>query len=258
MLEKSITYIADLDQDIDDYIAILYLNSLGVLKDFICDPEPDRFSDDMGWRYKHSLIERGIPNRYWNISPETKYIFSGGGLNKVLMHLKDGNTIDTLVMNGGFAGTNIVTPENELAKFKGKEYMRTYNFNLNVKETDKFLRQPKSLVHNTILVGKNVCHNQINTKQYLWNLDFLKEEPLCYMVKESKLLHDVLACHEGLAFLDPEHFNNFCTFEKLYPKYEELNGSMTKWGTTTKREKYRQCLIATGFTKEIKEKYKGE
>ena len=37
---NKITYIADIDQDIDDFIAVLYLQKSGLLKEVVFDPEP--------------------------------------------------------------------------------------------------------------------------------------------------------------------------------------------------------------------------
>ena len=37
---NKITYIADIDQDIDDFIAVLYLHKSGLLNEVVFDPEP--------------------------------------------------------------------------------------------------------------------------------------------------------------------------------------------------------------------------
>lgn len=37
---KKITYLCDIDQDVDDIIAVEYLHSLGYLKDVVLDPFP--------------------------------------------------------------------------------------------------------------------------------------------------------------------------------------------------------------------------
>lgn len=60
------------------------------------------------------------------------------------------------VAQGGFAGDSLVTPENRLAKFAGRETCPTFNFNGDVQGALLALSSNK-IVKRT-LVSKNVCH----------------------------------------------------------------------------------------------------
>jgi len=79
-----ITYIADIDQDIDDFIAVLYLQKSGLLKEVVFDPEP--ISSD-GIQRKNAIIKKGIKIGD-NISEGTSVIFCGGALRNVLSYVK--------------------------------------------------------------------------------------------------------------------------------------------------------------------------
>lgn len=58
----------------------------------------------------------------------------------------------------------------------------------------------------------------------------------------------MLACHEGLAFLDGSRM--FCEYEVVRPFNNGLNGSYTLWGSTkTKPTPYREVLAAIGYKK---------
>lgn len=248
---KQIVYIAELDQDVDDVIAAEYLHSKNVLKCIVCDPRP---SSKEGIDREKSLRALGIEVRY-KMPPVAKYVFVGGALTLVSEYIKM-HSIDTLVMNGGFAGTNVVNSTNELNKFKGKKYVRTFNFNCDVKATDSVLRSSKRQIGSIMLIGKNVCHDERNTPMGIWSDDEYKEIFDKYRVKPAKLQHDMLACHEGLVNLtdsdkiDVDIDNSYCKYDKLYPCTESgLAGSMTKWGSTknTDESTYRECVVAVGY-----------
>ena len=96
---NKITYIADIDQDIDDFIAVLYLHKSGLLNEVVFDPEP--ISSD-GIQRKNALIKKGIKISD-NITEGTTAIFCGGALRNILSYVKK-HPIDLFVMNGGFAG----------------------------------------------------------------------------------------------------------------------------------------------------------
>lgn len=235
---NKITYIADIDQDIDDFIAVLYLQKSGLLKEVVFDPEP---ISPEGIQRKNIIIKKGIKISE-NISEGTSVIFCGGALRNVLAYVKK-HPIDLFVMNGGFAGHIVVEPADELPKFKGKTSVRTYNFNLDVHATHEFLSLSENYVRKTVLVGKNVCHSFKNTVDYLWkDTNF----GINFKIPEGKRLHDVLACHEGLAFLNDDN-SQFCKYEKLYPFNGGLDGSYTKWGSTLSPTVYRKCFVAIGY-----------
>lgn len=235
---KKITYVADIDQDVDDFLAVLYLQKSDMLKEVVFDPKP---ISSEGIQRKSILIKKGIKISE-NISEGTSVIFCGGALRNVLAYVKK-CPIDLFVMNGGFAGCDVVEPVDELPKFKGKMSVRTYNFNLDISATHEFLSLSENYVRKTVLVGKNVCHSFQNTADYLWkDTNF----GISFKIPESKRLHDVLACHEGLAFLNDDE-SQFCKYEKLYPFNDGLNGSYTKWGSTITPSAYRKCFVAIGY-----------
>lgn len=59
----------------------------------------------------------------------------------------------------------------------------------------------------------------------------------------------MLACHEGLAFLNETE--KFCEYDAVRPFNMGLDGRFTKWGSTkTKDTPYREVLAAVGYTEE--------
>lgn len=235
---NKITYIADIDQDIDDFIAVLYLQKSGLLKEVVFDPEPISYD---GIRRKNVLIKKVIKISD-NISEGTSVIFCGGALRNVLSYVKK-HPIDLFVMNGGFAGHNVVKTSDELQKFKNKTTVRTYNFNLDISATHKFLSLSENQVRKTILVGKNVCHSFRNTVDDLWKDTIFG---INFEIPKGKRLHDVLACHEGLAFLNNDN-SQLCNYKELYPFNEGLDGPYTKWGSSSSPNAYRKCFVAVGY-----------
>ena len=244
MYEKDIIYIADLDQDIDDIVAAHYLFKKNVLRYVVCDPYPQTKE---GLDRKDYLETLGISVVY-TMPPFAKTVFVGGALTLVAQYIKI-RPINLLVMNGGFVGCNIVKPEQELPKFKGKDAVRTYNFNCDVEATDQVLRSTEQQIGQIVLVGKNVCHGIQNTRTGIWKGLMYKEMFDLYHVKDLKRQHDMLACHEGLAFaLGSERF---CEYETVRPFNMGLDGKYTKWGSTKKNNTpYREVLAAVGYVEE--------
>lgn len=245
-MEKEIVYVADLDQDIDDVVAAHYLNNDGVLKCVVCDPYP-RSQD--GIVRKEKLESLGI-TVLKKMPPVAKYVFIGGALTVVADYARF-HRIEWLVMNGGYVGANLC--KHELDKFKGKNTVRTYNFNCDVVATDSVLRSDEKHIGNIVLVGKNVCHDPRNTRSGLWSDGQYKALFDEYHVKEHKLQHDLLACHEGISFLFGKP--KFCTYNVVRPYNTGLNGNMTSWGSTkTMETPYRKVLAAVGYVSEERRK----
>ena len=138
-MDKEIVYIAELDADVDDVVAAHYLYNEGVLKCVVCDPYP---TTEDGLKRKDILESLGV-QVLKKMPPVAKYVFVGGALTLVADYIKM-HHIDWLVMNGGFVGTNVASFE--LDKFKGKETVRTFNFNCDVNATDYVLKDRKSVV----------------------------------------------------------------------------------------------------------------
>lgn len=145
-----IIFVANIKDDIDDLIAIEYLYNTCLLKGVVLD---GKSIDKERIQY---LKDLGI--KFYDVIPEnTKIICCGGALTKVNDYVKN-NHLDLLVANGGFAGTNVVSKENELKKFKNKISVRTYNFNLDVQSALDVLESKN--IGNVYLVSKNVCHHE--------------------------------------------------------------------------------------------------
>ena len=243
--QKKITYLAELDGDIDDAIAIEYLYSKNVLKCIICDPKP---TTKVG-RIRQSNFEKLGIEIYFKIPEGTDIIFCGGALTTLAEYLES-NKISTLVTNGGFVGDNIVPKEDRLEKFYGKKTIRTFNFNCDVYSTDKVLKSSIDKIEKIILVGKNVCHSLDNTPSGIWNDEESNKIFAKYRVKDNKLQHDMLMCHEGLSLLKMIDEKPYCEYEEVYPYNEGLKGDMTKWGSKRDNHKtpYRKVLAAVRYT----------
>lgn len=240
---NNIIYIAELDQDIDDIIAAEYLHRLGVLKEIVTDPVP---TTTEGKARLEVLRQKGIKTSCV-IPKDTEIVFIGGALTAVAKFIKK-NHLKTLVMNGGFVGSNIVPLENQLDKFKGKKFVRTFNFNIDINSTDAVLKSEN--IDNIILVGKNVCHNKRNTKLGFWKDGIVKDILDEYNVNDTKLQHDVLACHEGLAMLGLIDEAPLCKYKTVYPINQSgLKGNMTQWGSSETKGKspYRAVTSAITF-----------
>ena len=132
-MDKEIVYIAELDADVDDVVAAHYLHNKGVLKCVVLDPYP---KTKEGIKRKEQLKSLGV-TVLKKMPPIAKYVFVGGALTLVADYIRM-HHVDWLVMNGGFVGTNIAAYE--LDKFKGKQAVRTFNFNCDVNAADAVLK----------------------------------------------------------------------------------------------------------------------
>ena len=218
MKDNSIIYIADIDQDIDDIIAAEYLHIRNVLMGVVLDPLPKSVE---GWSRVERLEKMGV--KVFKEIPLCNAIFIGGAFTKVAEYLEV-NNVHSIVANGGFVGSNIVKLSDQLDKFKGKKFVRTFNFNIDVESTVKVLNSLN--VVSISLIGKNVCHSEKNTINGIWkNHEFLKK----YHLKDIKRLHDLLMCREGINLIDGEP--TLLDYRTVTPINEGLKGNMTKWGS---------------------------
>ena len=242
--EDKVIYLAELDGDVDDVVAVEYLYNNNVLKSVVLDPKP---SDKIGKDREENLKKLGIEISY-NIPEDANIVFCGGALTALSKFLEN-HKISTLVMNGGFVGDNIIPKEDRLEKFDGKKTISTFNFNCDVVSTDKVLKSSTEKIGKIILVGKNVCHSKKNTPSGIWNYkeyDYLFKK---YKVRENKCLHDMLMCHEGLCLLNLIDEKPYCEFEEVYPYNEGLNGKRTKWGSKKNNDNtpYRKVSAAVRY-----------
>lgn len=199
-----IVYVADIADDIDDLIAIDYLFNANLLDCVVLDGK----NIDIPRMYH--LANMGI-NLKDEIPKDTKTVFCGGALTKVVDYLED-NVLDLLVIQGGFAGCNVVDPIDVLPKFKNKTRVRTYNFNLDNSSVNTVLNSGN--LKDCLMVSKNVCHSKINVEGELHNDEFLPK----YCLRPNKCLHDLLMVKEGVAYL-----NN----SKMLCEYKAVDLSMS-------------------------------
>lgn len=235
-MKEKIIYIGELDADVDDVIAAEYLHKNGVLKAVVLDPEP---KTPKGLERKKELEELGV-TVLTKMPPVAEYVFVGGALTKVARYLVT-HKIDYLVMNGGFVGCNIVTQP--LEKFKGKQAVRTFNFNCDVDAADRVLKS--SNIGQVVLIGKNVCHNKRNTLAGIWKQEKALLEK--YGAKPTKLQHDMLACREGLIQTGLMAGEPYLDYQIVYPYNTGLKGNMTMWGSKEEKTEYQPVLAAIGW-----------
>lgn len=235
-MSKEVIYIAELDADVDDVIAAEYLHRKGVLKEVVCDPRP---KTAQGIERKNQLEKIGVKVSD-KMPPIAKYVFVGGALTELARYLIN-HKIDCLVMNGGFVGSNIV--KNPLEKFKGKQTVRTFNFNCDVKAADAVLKSKN--IGTILLVGKNVCHSEKNTLNGVWAEE--KELLEQYRSKSTKRQHDMLACREGLILIGMITEPSYLSYKAVRPYNTGLKGNMTEWGSTFDESPYRSVLAAVDW-----------
>ena len=210
-------YIADIKQDIDDIIAIEFIKSIGIDFAVVLDRDGQENEPEVLTLKKKGIIFKS------EIPTGTEVIFVGGGLTKVAKYLEK-NKVNIIVMNGGFAGDNLVKRKNRLTKFNGKETVRTFNFSIDHKATRKVLFQYNGKYNRLLLVSKNVCHSKKNVKGVLHNDEFLYS----FDLRKGKRLHDLLMVKEGINLI---HKNLMvCKYKAIIPYYEIRNGNVY-WGS---------------------------
>lgn len=230
--KNKIVFVADIDQDIDDLIAIEYLHIHGYLNCVVLDG----LSNDENREDKISKMGIKIKE---DIPEDTDIIFCGGGLTKVANYVIN-NKLKLLVANGGYVGSNIVPKEFQIKKFRGKEKVRTYNFNLDVTSAKLVLNSKH--IKQVILVSKNVCHNMMNTQTILHNDNFIKK----YKLDNRKRLHDLLMVKEGINYL--EFKDAICYYIQVRPVFEARSpDNMTLWGSELDADS--NIIISRSFLK---------
>ena len=221
-MNNKYVFVADIDGDIDDIIVIEWLYRKNFLNCVIMDGQS-----------RNSKLEEYISNLSIKFNKDipygTKVMFCGGALTKIAEYLKNGNYLDSLIMNGGFAGSNIVPIEEQLPKFKNKKEVRTYNFNLDIEATEYVLSSKN--VNSIYLISKNVCHSKKNTLEGIFNFgfDWITKN---YKIHKDKRLHDLLMVIEGINLLT--NTNNMLKYKKVIPyviKSDGVNNNMAKWGS---------------------------
>jgi len=191
-----IVYIADIGGDIDDLVAIKYLNSIGALGSVVLDGA----SQD---NERKLILERDGIEVLNEIPKGTDIVFCGGAFTKIAKYLQN-NKLDLIVANGFFAGCNIVPPEHVLDKFKNLAQCVSYNPNQDYKSALEVVRSGVDM----LIVAKNVCHHPDNTIDN-WH------DPKSVKIKipARKKLHDLLMVKEGINFI--KNRSTFCVYESV-------------------------------------------
>lgn len=130
-------------------------------------------------------------------------IVSGAALSCVANYLNNGGQLGEVIIQGGFAGDNVVPEEYRLEKFKGRTTCPTFNLNADVKAALCVAETQQIKLKR--FVSKNVCHGVIydnemheRIKPYRHNnigLDLMVDGMDFYLrnKKHGKAFHDPLA-----------------------------------------------------------------
>lgn len=171
-----------------------------------------------------SVILRDMVNTYSHLN-----IVCGASLGNIGALLDTDINIHKLVVQGGFAGGNIVAPENVLEKFKGRITCPTFNLNGDVKSALKVLDSPN--VGERWFISKNICHGvkydmdmhhfMKSHKDKNAGLSLMYEGMSKYLRKrpDGKAFHDPLA---ACCAINPD----ICKFEEV-----ELYRQKGEWGS---------------------------
>ena len=156
-------------------------------------------------------------------------IVCGASLGNIGALLDRDVTIECMVIQGGFAGDNIMPPELVLEKFRGKITCPTFNLNGDVPSALKVLDSTR--VVQRFYVAKNVCHGVVyeaTMHEYIRphkdnnaGLKLLFEGMDKYLEKKptGKAFHDPLA---ACIAINPD----ICHFERV-----ELYRERGEWGS---------------------------
>jgi pyrimidine-specific ribonucleoside hydrolase len=160
-------------------------------------------------------------------------IITGGPLKNVRKAIEDYNIeLKEIVVQGGFAGDNVVAEEDRLEKFKGKTTCPTFNLNGDVEGGKLVLSHPG--IGKRYFVSKNVCHGVTYDNEFHERLRADKHNKLSnsiiwncmeiYLNKHShgKMLHDPLA---AACLIDKA----VCDFKEV-----EIYRSKGEWGSAVK------------------------
>lgn len=165
-------------------------------------------------------------------------VITGGPLKNLKSAITDHNIkLNEIVVQGGFAGDNVVPEEDRLDKFKGKITCPTFNLNGDVDGAKLAISYDG--IKKKYFVSKNVCHGVLYDKEFHEKLRADKDKKQSNTViwecmdnylrqhSHGKLLHDPLAA----ACLIDKSVCKFAEVEVFRQKGEW--GSNLKEGTNT-------------------------
>lgn len=176
---RDISYVADIAGDIDDLVAIEYLWDINRLHSVVFDGKSQ--CDERQSR----LLDLGIPILS---TIQTPNVFCGGAFSLIVKHLDACLPLKHIILNGFFAGKNIVPAAYALPKFADRLTCESYNPNLDPSAALRLISYG-----NFTAVSKNVCHHPDNVIGK-WHGQ--------HDCKPTKKLHDLLMVKEGLSIVD--------------------------------------------------------
>lgn len=191
-------------------------------------PSVSRFHETWLGSYEPSDPD-GLPADLLRSSAEAGAILLTGGPLKNMAPIP---SFCEWVGQGGFAGDSVVPPEHRLPKFSGKEVCPTYNFGGAPKMAEAMLMTPR--ISKKTLVGKNVCHGVVWTKDFHKRVEAIPEptDGLSLVIEgmtiylrnhgDGKKLHDLLALTVAID-------EAVCTYESV-----ELYHNRSAWGSRKK------------------------
>lgn len=228
-------YIANIE-NVDVMVALHVMQNLGYLDYFVCYPKP---KTDLGKDRLKTLKRMGVKVKH-NISSRSKYIIVGTSLTLVSKFIKRDNHINTLVITGGFVGSNIYPIKNE----NGDDciFSKSCNFNLDVTATTSVLKSERYSIGEVILIGKNVYNSERNTPRDLWNTTSMHEIFDMYGVSDTKKQYGLLTVWDAIQLLLDG--NTKCEYTRVHPQVDFIEGEVTKWGSMREYTGFRDVLAA--------------
>jgi pyrimidine-specific ribonucleoside hydrolase len=132
--------------------------------------------------------------------PDT-VIVTGASLGNISALLATGVTLQSIFIQGGFAGDSVVPEEFRLEKFRGKETCATFNLNGDIPAAKDVLSNERVLERH--LISKNVCHGVVyDSAMHERMMAVENPNPGFAMMREGMVKY--LAKHPaGKAFHDP-------------------------------------------------------
>lgn len=167
----------------------------------------------------------------WNSKDSTQdyKIVCGASLGNLSAFSQLDVIIPEVVIQGGFAGDNIVPPELVLEKFKGKITCPTFNLNGDVKAALHVLSSLN--ITKRTFVSKNVCHGVIyDQAMHEFMLPYKNNNPGLSLMIDG-MTHYLQKTPTGKAFHDPLAAcvaidQSICTFKDV-----ELYREKGEWGS---------------------------
>lgn len=151
-------------------------------------------------------------------------LLTGGPLKNIANVIRNSNSerpfaLDTIVIQGGFAGTNIVPFEKQLSKFHGMKTCPTFNLGGDIPAARLVLESP--LIRNKFLVSKNVCHGVTYNHKLHTQIGEIISHSLSSNTLHLQMIHSVMSQYRGEKKLhDP--FAACCAINRAIGEFVEV------------------------------------